>query len=84
MWHLTGFSGVRVYGITRSLFYCLSNWAIIDSKALIAIFTPWSIKFTPNPDGKTGSSLSAGKTNSSSRFHFAVRHFFDPTGCRSI
>lgn len=33
--------------------YCLSNLAIVDSKALIAISIPWSIKFTPRSDGKT-------------------------------
>jgi hypothetical protein len=36
------------------------------------------------PVNPSGSSLSAGNTNSSSRFHFEVRHFFDPIGCRSI
>jgi len=36
------------------------------------------------PVNSSGSSLSAGNTNSSSCFHFEVRHFSDPIGCRSI
>jgi hypothetical protein len=38
MWHLTGFSGVRVYGILRSLFFLRGSFSyLFNSRHLMCI-----------------------------------------------